>query len=275
MRRFDWGDVDGECYFLITGDRLPSGCFVGEVFDQHSSSWCGCCFLVSATQMVEDRMRISLSKKRGISSSKDKVDLQAVMDEFYDSEMGWNVCHGGFPFEILECIRDGRCPLLWRRRGEGEWLGYARIRERCRAPFGREPLSSVRRIQERDVKQDILTYGPIVLEVNAATLKSADDEGVLTDLTPRASNHSVTVIGWKERGWIVRNTWGLERVPTDIPSDLGCVARGRNDCEVEFEEWVGDPLRRGHVYLPFAFEPLHDSANPPWISAIVNQANAA
>ena len=58
------------------------------------------------------------------------------------------------------------------------------------------------------VRALLLRDGPVVLEVNARTLKSVDARGRVQDLTPRPSNHAVCVVGWEGDCWIVRNSWG-------------------------------------------------------------------
>ena len=62
------------------------------------------------------------------------------------------------------------------------------------------------------VLEEIYARGPVVLEINAQTLKSVDREGIVTDLAPNVPNHAVSVVGWKQTSragpcWIVRNSW--------------------------------------------------------------------
>ena len=108
--------------------------------------------------------------------------------------------------------------------------------------------------------------GTVVLEVDAGTLKKHDKKGVVTDLSATSlPNHAVTVIGWKGGNWIVRNSWGKDRVPKQLPEDLNCVKRGKNDCKVEWETWTGDPEDPGFVLLPKHFPALHSKDPSPWI----------
>lgn len=250
---------------------LPDGNYVGDVVNQHARQWCGCCFVIAAVQMVEDRSRITLAKTKGKSAVHHNLHWHSLMDHFEETQGGvhWNVCHGGYSLHVLECLSSKSCPMVWEAQ-RSDFEGFSRVVHHCAASRPWSTPVEVRhpqRIPVHRVQDELKNRGPVVLEVNGDTLKSCDEGGVVTDLTPRPPNHAVTVVGWDEDNWIVRNSWGTEAVPHAIPSDLKCVQRGRNDCQVKWQKWTGDPLHPGVVKLPMAFQPLHDTDTSPWIVA--------
>lgn len=271
---YDWRRVSSVVHERLVGIRLPDGNYVSDVVDQHARAWCGCCYVVAAAQMIEDRRRIAYCRCHGRSPYKQYIDIQVLLDHF-EEDYGddWNVCHGGFPLDVVECIVDGRCPLVWRAHAMHEWLGHARASKYCDAP---SPFASqlevvqFGRIPPAEVEQEIIRSGPVVLEVSAEVLKGCDARGVVTDLRPREPDHAVTVVGWKNGNWIVRNSWGKERVPEAVPTDIHCVKKGKNDCQVTFVRWRGDPQNSGFVLLPMGYAPLHSSDPSPWVVARVS-----
>lgn len=270
MLGFDWRNVSDH-------STLPDGNYVGDVVNQHGDHWCGCCYVVSAVQMVEDRYRIDVSKKYRKSPVSTNINIQTILDHFEEKGLqNWSACHGGFPLNVLSCLSNRECPVVWERE-RGSLLGYSRGgMTACEAssPFAElVTIQNARRIPEKDVKRELLESGPVLLEVNGNTLKSYDSKGVVHDLTPAPPNHAVTVVGWKGNDWIVRNSWGRETVPYEIPSDLSCVGRGRNDCLVKWVRWSGIPDDPGYVLLPMRFEPLHSKTHVPWIVADVESVD--
>jgi len=268
MHFFSWRKVHGTKYTHETGVRLSSGMYAADVFDQHSVSWCGCCYIVAAVQCVEDRGFI-LMRKRSARSSRYYIDMQRILDHFDDLTLGpgWNACHGGFPLHVLGCMKSGACPLM--TRTSKTWFGHPR--NHSVSPIGDAPyrVSGGRRVDASQVRQHLLHDGPIVLEINGVTVKSTDKHGVVQDMTHRTPNHAVSVIGWtmhkRVRCWIARNSWGQFRVPRAIPDDLTCVSRDKNTCRVDWEYWVGDPSKPGFFYIPEELTALHVTTPPPWI----------
>ena len=277
---------------------LAPGRYADDVMDQHASSWCGACYLVSAATMVRDRAHIALARAHAAharSVRPPRLSLQTLLDHFRlggqeedegdhdDSVPGWTACHGGFPMEVLACMRDGACPMVWEARGDAmpyEWWGFPRLLRRCPATnVTGFSVTDPRRIPPARVKAELVEGGTLVLEVSAQTLKALDARGVATDLAPRDADHAVCVVGWdvvsgeedeEEEVWIVRNSWGTERVPREVPEDAdACVARGRNACRVQWDAYRGDPRDPGFVLLPMSYVPLHAEAPSPWVAATV------
>lgn len=271
---FSWRRVRRGEYERLTGRALPAGVYAGDVVDQHVASWCGCCYLVAAVQCVEDRARIAHTKRTGAAPPSLRVSMQAVMDHFREWDAptpGWNACHGGFPLHVLECLARRECPLLL--EGPSRWFGFARTTTRCLRSDATFEVRRARRLPPSQVQHSLLHDGPLVLEVNADTLKAVTPGGLVYDLTPRDPNHAVCVVGWTTRHgvmcWIVRNSWGTRRAPRALPDDLSCVANGYNVCSVEWEPWRGTPDDPGFVLLPASFPPLHRTQLSPWIVADV------
>lgn len=255
---------------------VPPGNYAADAIDQHTPHWCGCCYLVAAAQCVEDRARIALARCGG-RTAPTRLVLQTLLDHFveWSAGPGWSACHGGFPLHVLQCLADGTCPMLVEEETQcAAWWGFPRVLRRCPAPTARYRVTNARRVAPHTVRDALVREGPVVLEVNATTLKSVDARGVVTDLTPRLPNHAVCVVGWRRVGrcdcWVVRNSWGATHVPRDLPTDLEtCVGPNRNECVVEWEPWRGDPHDPGFLLLPQSFPPLQSTTPSPWIAATV------
>ena len=255
MSNFSWRSVKNHRY-------VPPGKYAQDCFDQHHMSWCGACYLVAAVQCVEDRIHVEAGRKK--MKPFKYLSMQTVMDHFqeFDAEPGWNACHGGFSMHVFKCLVEQRCPVLFET--EREWRGHPT--EPTPTPSSQNvTLYDPRRLNESEVKLCLYTEGPVVLEISAATLLSIDSTGTVTDVSYKEPNHAVCVVGWKGDHWIVRNSWGRERVPKNIPADLSCVSYEDNECDVEFVPWGGDPNDLGFCFLPMECKALHASSPSPWM----------
>lgn len=262
---------------------LPRAVYACDAFDQHAPSWCGACYLVAAATSVSDRAHIALARKHhaaGRCVRVPRLSLQTLLDHFHEwsAEPGWNACHGGFPLSVLRCLEDGTCPMVWERGEEArpEWWSFPRLLDRCPAAnVSSFRVANARRVAPDQVKRELRERGPLVLEVSAATVRRLDARGVAVDATPREPDHAVCVVGWQTTSdgvecWVVRNSWGRDRVPVDVPRDVGeCVSRGANACKVEWEPWRGMPDDPGCLLLPMHFAPLWARLPSPWIAADV------
>ena len=169
-------------------------------------------------------------------------------------------------------MAEGRCPLV-APAAHPEWRGYPRTLAATRAPTWACAWRA--RAASRPTRCASPARGPVVLEVNAATLPAR--RARRRRPPPRAPNHAVAVVGWTTDAaagpcWVVRNSWGARRVPRALPSDLGCVSHQGNACEVEWEPWSGDPRDPGFLLLPASFAPLRATAPSPWVAADVEAA---
>ena len=280
-RDFSWRRVNGADYARRPGGApLASGRYASDAIDQHATSWCGACYMVAAAQAVQDRAHIALGKRVHPRCPRaPRLSLQALLDHFeeWEAEPGWNACHGGFPLHVLQCLEARTCPLVMSTEERpGLYVGFPRLLGWCHAadPAAKFQVVDARRVPPDRVRETLLAEGPVVLEINAGTLKSADARGIVADVQPREANHAVCVVGWERRGgedcWIVRNSWGKERGPEDVPADADdCVGRGFNKCQVKWQPWRGDPKDPGFVLLPMRYAPLWSTAPSPWIAATV------
>lgn len=265
---FTWRKVKAGEVKDSFGVDVPPGSYASDVVDQHENAWCGCCYMVCAAQMLEDRARILNAKRFRMTRANDKVDLQSLLDHFREVRVApsWNSCLGGFPEHVLECVKSGSCILLW-TKGKIEIVGYPRsvhqIEDTSSVMWNKFRISDTMRVPERFVKTEILNRGPLVLEISADTILSADEDGVVKDLSSKNIDHAVTVVGWEGDKWIVRNSWGTKGLfPGNSPDDESCVGRGYNYCNAEKREWRSDPRDPGFVLLPMEAKSLHKKKSP-------------
>lgn len=253
------------------------GAYASDPIDQHETSWCGFCFVIAVVQCVEDRGYI-LMDACSPRATRVRLDLQSVVDEFSDVYRR-NACHGGRSSDVLDCLARGACRLR-RAPSPARWRGHparppprtsSAATEEDDVPFVVIGYATPRTVDE--VRRHIARDGPVVLAVHSDTLKTVDARGVVTDLSPRPPNHSVSVVGWtRDDHWIVRNSWGHRRVPKRTPLDMSCVSFEANDCEVEWETWSGgDPTDPGFLYLPMRLASLHPPHPCPWLVPLVRR----
>lgn len=261
---FTWRRVRG-------AGHTPDGRYASDPVDQHAASWCGACYLVAAAQMVQDRAHVALARQKGRWVVPPRLSLQALLDhhEEFEAAPGWCACHGGFPLHVLQCMERGECPLVLSDPCD-RWWGFPRLVRSCPRPDARFSVRDARRVAP-DAVREALRDGPVVLEVSAETLKRVNARGVVEDLAWRDPDHAACVVGWERDCWIVRNSWGKERVPEAVPDDAEqCVARGHNACDVvAWQPWSGDPRDPGFLLLPQSFPPLHHRWPSPWIACTV------
>lgn len=272
---------------------LPSGSYTTPPINQHISNWCGACYLVAAAQSVDDCVFIALTRalKRRPAPRK-HLSLQALVDHFQvfqeRAEPGWNVCHGGYPLHVLQCIERNECPLLWDTKPKPqttawlhitEWFGFARSppSKANTAIDERVSLTNSTRLFPSKVKEVLRDVGPVVLEISADTVLSVDARtGVVQDLSSREEDHAVSVVGWcrvdGQECYIARNSWGLSRVPKQMPDDESCVDVNVNQCSVDFVPWSGDPGNPGFFFIPTDMPRLSHMHPSPWIGFLVHIA---
>jgi hypothetical protein len=252
----------------------PRANFAADPIDQHAMGWCGLCYVVAALQSVEDRAHVLLGRR-------ERVDPNVIVDYFQAmqskaaADAAWNVCHGGNSIDVMQCMQDKLCPLL-RAPPRAAFRGFAALVEALRAddrrtvPF--EVVSS-RRVPAGEVRHELRRHGPLVLEISARTVKSTNASGVVTDRTPRAPDHAVSVVGWQGGAWICRNSWGA-RVPREVPEDFAeCVGVGYNYCEIDAVRWRSLPHDAGFFLLPEEAVWSPHPRNPsPWIAAYLRAA---
>lgn len=281
---WSWQDIraaDSETYRGIHGRPIAVGDYSSPVFDQHMSNWCGCCYLVAVVQMLQDRLHLIL----GLSNPTMKMfpcfqyNLQLALDTYNRYERRqrgdtWNACTGGMPTRVLNAIRSNHC--LLRLSSDGIWMGHPIEISSTPTDGAKNPkLDSLESLEmaPESIMRRILKYGPVVLGINSLCLRDptlSKRNGLVDAKIVATRDHAVTVIGWKKIGrktcWIVRNSWGINFVPTERP-DPSCVGNNYNRCVVDRTDWVGDPSNPGYAYIPIDYEGLRGYPSP-WYDAI-------
>jgi hypothetical protein len=278
-RDFSWQEVDHHAYASVTGTSLVSGNYASPPIDQHRASWCGCCYLVATLQSIQDRIHVLIGKQisqNNIMYPWVRLDAQQTLSD-YQRYKGphtpqWNACQGGVPLSVMNAIKNGKCQLVFEHM---TWTGFpGDAGTTVESDLKVKVADATRIVPTNRVKERILDAGSVVLGINAMLLKHVDEHGIVKDYHDSLiSNHAVSVTGWTVRNgiecWIVRNSWGKERVPASMPDDLSCVTTDGNRCQVSWEAWKGDPINPGFVLVPTSHPPLNDDANSPWFEAVV------
>lgn len=288
---WSWQNIrtrDSELYYEWFGVRIASGDYASPVFDQHMSNWCGCCYLISTIQMLQDRMHIVL----GIMDPDMQMfpcfqfNMQLALDTYNAHERNmreddWNACIGGMPSRVLNSIRAGRC-LLRLSGDKGIWMGHPLALDSVpsdgESNIALDELESLEMAAESIMKR-ILKYGPVVLGINSLCLRDptlSQRHGMIDTNVLAPRDHAVSVIGWKRvRGklcWILRNSWGTRFVPSERP-DPSCVGNDFNTCTVSKNAWTGDPSNPGYAYVPMDYDGLKGYPSP-WYDAIPSKLQA-
>ena len=274
---FTWQNVDSEKYKEMTGTDISPGCYTSLPINQHKSSWCGCCYMVSTLQMIQDRIHVKLGKKNNnVMFPWVLIDLQSMMDHYQAYKgpysKGWNACKGGIPLNLLYAIENNKCPLIF--SNDEEWLGHPREIHKLQKTNMHITINNSKRIvPTSDVENKILEHGPVVLSISGTLLKNINEEGYVESSAVFKANHAVSVVGWfyknGKKYWIARNSWGGKEVPVSFPEDMSCVSTTSNNCNVKTEPWVGDPHHPGFVYIPSDYSLLNDDENSPWFETEV------
>lgn len=267
------------------GAHLAPGSYASRVVNQHRAGWCGCCYLIAVVQMIQDRWNLLIGQHAllKVMYPYAELDAQCMLDE-YDKFRGgmfsgWTACHGGDPRQVIACFNNGSCRLFVAPGDGGPWSGHARSKERQTCEERARPnirVGEVRTIPNtRDaVKRAIYDRGSVALGIDAQCLIAARD-GV-ADTTSRVKrNHAVTVVGWQRHGdegecWLIRNSWGAETVPNNLPADIKCVKRDANSCSESTRPWRGMASLPGYVLVPMWYiERDAGAGDSPWYECSV------
>ena len=278
---WNWQDItatDAKRWEETFGKPLAIGSYTSFVFNQHLSKWCGCCYLVSAIQMLQDRLNLAIGLRNPthIMQPSVEVDMQHALDAYNRARLEntdehvWNACKGGSPLHVLQTIQRGKCKLRMLPGAGGIWHGHpcSIDEEQSSNSIRIEHAQQLQNVQEY-IKWRIFRCGTVVLGVNAQCINIddiAERGGVIDETHTESANHAVTVVGWKMVGtqecWIVRNSWGTEHSPTKLPDTMDCVEIGHNNCDVLKRSWAGDPQNPGYVYIPLNFAGIRGLPSP-------------
>lgn len=242
--------------------------------DQHEQGWCGACYLVATAQVAVDRYRKKHLETHG-RLPLHVLDLQSLLNDFDVYQRGkevasWTACKGGHSEDVSACLLEGHCRPKMVPPAARRWLGYVTFGQTSR----KKPAFTVQgyyRVQPRDVKREIFDRGTVGLDINADVLLAAVDGVVDAQSALQSSNepenHCVTVVGWTEACWVVRNSWG-DRLPE--PRD--CARYGCAAAPAASIRTTRFSHKEGYCLLPFVYAPLgYTGEATPWFALELQQ----
>ena len=259
----------------FTSKKIAPGVYTSQVFDQHMSNWCGCCYLVAVVQMLQDRLNIGYGV---IDHAEDMYpifyfDMQLALDTYNSHEQkrrpDWNACQGGSPLSVLKSIDESWTELTLIDEGV-VWMGFPQTKlPKIRDTIKIKEIDTLENRQE-SIMERIFRYGPVVLGIDSKCLRNPNiKNGIIDSNIYGKRDHALTVVGWKtidgEKHWILRNSWKI--VPEERPEDKNCVLNNSNTCNVPMNDWIGDPDAPGYAYLKFS-HPSIQGLPSPWYDAI-------
>lgn len=211
-----WGNVDGTNYLT-------------RMLNQHIPQYCGSCWAHAAMSVLADRIKI----RRNAKSPDINLSIQFILN--CGSEIA-GTCHGGtatgafdfieqtgyIPFDTCQiyqaCSSDSHEGFC----GSVDWTCKPENICRTCSTFSDEggkcvgvshfPNATVNEYGNVDgvyaMKSEIYKRGPITCGVHADPLIEYTN-GVYDDPTSlKDINHIVSIVGWEDDVWIVRNSWG-------------------------------------------------------------------
>lgn len=274
-------DYNTKIWSKVCSKKIAQGTYTSSVINQHESKWCGCCYLVSVIQVIQDQINMAI----GIASPHKhmkpfvELNLQIALDRYNEirriNHPDWNACQGGNPLKLIEAIQDGSIPLKYSDSDGFAWYGHPTSQKhdvRSEIFLKKEEII-LENIPEK-IQISIFKYGPIVLGINANCVSKANKNGIIDTNIYGERNHAVTVIGWRtingKKYWIARNSWGSKSAPKKSPEDLNCVQTDSNTCHIETVKWYGDRNLTGYFYIPFDYGPIKGTPSP-WFFCCVTQ----
>ncbi len=274
-------DENTNTWFKICNKKIAQGTYTSPVINQHKSKWCGCCYLVSVIQVIQDQINMAI----GITNPQKKmkpfveVNLQIALDTYNEIRRihhpDWNACQGGNPLKLIESIQDGNIPLKYTNSDGFGWYGHPTSQkyDLISDIFLKKENIVLENITEK-IQISIFKYGPIILGINANCVSKAAADGIIDTNVYGERNHAVTVIGWRtiknKKHWIARNSWGMKLAPKKSPKDLNCVQTDSNTCHIETQKWFGDRNLGGYFYIPFDYGPIKGTPSP-WFFCCIAQ----
>ena len=285
--QWSWQNVserDAKLWTSLMHRKLAIGTYTSPVINQHRSRWCGCCYMVAALQMIQDRVHIFMGSGDyfdGPMTPYIEFDAQVALNKYdkyqrLSQHKPWNACRGGDPLKVLQAIQLKSVPLLIVPGMGFCWVGHPVVDTATYDVNHTIDIKDARKIEDLSVdniKREIFTRGPVVLGINAEYMKMANGGGYLpADVNVQSRNHAVSVVGWRKTDgveyWVLRNSWGKTHVPENKPSDVTCVSVGENSCDVKTEQWKSDFSNPGYVYAPLMHPHFFEEPSP-WYAADV------
>lgn len=270
---------DANIWSKFFSKNIAHGCYVSFIFDQHMSRWCGCCYLVSVLQMIQDKMNIVLGLNNWKQEAKPFVrfDFQIALNAYNayqeknSKSPNWNACLGGNPVNVMKAIETDNLPLCFVDNKGFAWYGhpvdYTYTEGDVKLKKNKTP---VLQNDIRVIQYEIFKYGPVVLSINSNCITDTNlnkRHGIIDTNVIGSRNHAITVIGWCKRMgnlcWIGRNTWGKNNKAPSSLVDKSCVQKSKNTCDMSHHlEW----FKGGFIYIPFSYSVI-TSEPSPWFTA--------
>ena len=226
-KSFHWGDVDGKSYLT-------------KSLNQHIPQYCGSCWAHAALSSLADRIKIVRkatgpdinlsvqyvlncgSEEAGSCSGGSMMKLFRFLKETsgyvpYDTCMPYIACstesqNGFCPFVDTTCSAFTTCRTCdtWVEKGgscrEIDVLPNATIAEYGYYKLDDNRVDSLCAVDA--IKAEIFARGPVVASINGHGLADYVGGVYTNSSASRNTTHAVSITGWGEDYWIVRNSWG-------------------------------------------------------------------
>lgn len=230
----------------------------GRVVNQHGNGWCGSCYLISAVQVLEDRIAIQAAK---LHRPRISLDLQDALSMYRPSQMHktWNACMGGLPVQVWRAIQNGELTCRETRgdrRAEKVTRGFPTVIVPSPTTLPSFVIERIYHVAGVDVERE-LSRGPVTFQINSDLVKSTDKKGRVAQQCIGVRNHVVAIVDCTATDYICRNSWGTKRkAPLSTPSNMvsfygdSCIQVGSNTCDTKFIKWNDMPSKPGHFMIP-------------------------
>jgi cathepsin X len=230
-KEWDWRNVpDSNSH----PKRIPGGNYCTPVMNQHIPQYCGSCWAQGSTSAVGDRLEI-LRRVTHAPGPMVILSVQVILNCAHDA----GTCHGGDHAGVYEylqnnglpsescnhyraadgtCDAQGVCQSCW--AGKNFFSGGFDS-ECCGVPNPTlYKIESSRTVpgNVEDIKQEIFLRGPVSCTINAEpivnypTRKPGDPMVIAgtddTDCKKEDVDHIVSIVGYGDGYWIIRNSWG-------------------------------------------------------------------
>jgi hypothetical protein len=187
--------------------KLYPGAYTCDIFDQHENGYCGICFLISPLQIIHEKLKINNKVKK-----ETYLDIQHIANQYasYIRSMPGiirsplrSICFGGNPFDIVELLKSKRIGLKFKNKLEN-------LNEHPRddlQDYDVDMYVNINKViklegSNEDIKWYILRNGPILAKISSNVLLK-DVKNTNTEY-----DHIICVVGWENKKWILRNSWG-------------------------------------------------------------------
>lgn len=208
----------------------------GVVTPIKNQGLCGACWSFSTVSAIESIVAINHGQLMLLSE-------QQLVD--CSSSHG---CRGGYIIETLDYIdKNGLCS------GKYQYHGSEGSCNKCN-PIVK--LNDYRTVSGEKWMLQALQTGPIIVEINSDPLKTYG--GGILDKSSNCGvilDHAVVIVGYDEKNWIVRNSWGLSWGENGYFR----IMRGFNLCGIETVGFSVNATQVGE----------YDFKSPVWFNAII------